>query len=73
MTKVKFTPYIPASTLARARAAVAALRDEVPTAHSLNDLVNTALLRECARLERVHNGGEEFPPVETMPGSGGRR
>lgn len=71
--KIKFTPYIPVNTLQRARATVAALRGQVPEARSLNELVDAALKRECARLERTHNGGQEFPPVDTMPGSGGRR
>lgn len=71
--KIKFTPYIPAATLARARATVAALRGQVPEAQSLNALVDAALKRECARLEKAHNGGQEYPAVDTMPGSGGRR
>lgn len=71
--KVKFTPYIPASTLARARAVVAGLKGQLPEAYSLNELLDSALRRECARLERAHNGGEPYPGVETMPGSGGRR
>lgn len=71
--KIKFTPYIPVNTLQRARATVAALRGRVPEAHSLNELLDAALKRECARLEKAHNGGVEFPRVESMPGSGGRR
>ncbi|HEY2088980.1 MAG TPA: hypothetical protein VGH54_23525 [Mycobacterium sp.] len=71
--KIKFTPYIQRATLERARATVAALRGQVPEAHSLNDLIDSALRRECARLERAHNGGQAYPAVETMPGSGGRR
>lgn len=73
MIKVRFTPYILATTLARARALVAALRGQVPEARSLNALADSALRRECGRLERVHNAGQPYPPVKEMPGSGGRR
>lgn len=73
MTKIRFTPYIPTTTWQRARAVVAALHGRIPEARSLNELVDSALRRECARLERAHNGGEEFPTAVEMPGSGGKR
>jgi hypothetical protein len=73
MSKVRFTPYIPTATWQRARAVVAALHGKTPEAKSLNELVDSALRRECARLERNHNDGEEFPAAVEMPGSGGKR
>lgn len=73
MSKVKFTPYIPTATLQRARAVVAALHGKVAEARSLNELVDSALRRECSRLERNHNEGVEYPPAVEMPGSGGKR
>lgn len=73
MEKVKFTPYIPKSTLQRARAVVAALHGKTPEARSLNELIDSAMRRECSRLERTHNAGVEFPPATEMPGAGGRR
>ncbi len=73
MSKARFTPYISTATIQRARAVVAALHGKVPEARSVNELVDSALRRECARLERTHNEGEEFPPAVEMPGSGGKR
>lgn len=73
MNKARFTPYIAVSTIQRARAVVAALHGKTPEAKSLNELVDSALRRECARLERNHNDGVEFPAAEEMPGSGGKR
>jgi hypothetical protein len=73
VTHRKIAPYLPVSTIDRARAVVAALHDVDPAARSLNELIDCALRRECARLERAHNGGQEFPHAGRMPGSGGRR
>lgn len=73
MTKIRFTPYISKAVLDSARAAVVALTGQVPEARTLNVLVEHALRREVQRLQRGHNGGEPFPTVDSMPGSGGRR
>lgn len=73
MSRVKFTPYIPAATLARARNTVAALRGHLPECRSLNELVDAALREKCARLERNHHDGDPFPPADKLPGAGGRR
>lgn len=71
--RVKVTPYFYVDTLQRARATVAALRGKVPEARSLNALIDAALTSWCEALENQHNAGRRFPPVEEMPGSGGRR
>lgn len=53
--------------LARARAAVAALRGTDDAVDGgLSGLVNAALKDALDRLEQVHNGGAPFPVVERL-------
>lgn len=73
MPKIKIHPYLDVEVVARARATVAALRDDVPEARSINELVTWGLQLACDYLERTHHEGRPYPLVDEMPGSGGLR
>lgn len=60
----KITAYVPADTVAQARAAITHLPVAVHGYRNLSELVSDALARHVQDLQNKHNEGLAWPPAE---------
>jgi len=65
--RVQRSFYLPRDLVERTRAAVHATSRQPGEAYNLSELAARVIGAEVRRLEERYNGGEPFPPVESVP------